>query len=418
MTERNELEPPEALPSRAESGALDSDPAEPEPPPASPQAAPGPQRQLLLLRERPSSENPEPSNPAVARKAPAKSFRSAISADMAKRRAVAADLDRPTGERLEAFDDLFESEVGDTNLHRARNLERECDLRQIYLKFEGGNPSGTHKDRIAFAQVSDALRRGYDAITVATCGNYGVAVALAAWLAGLRCVLFVPEKYTSRRIDEMMAYGGEIRRVCADYEDTVLASQAWAAEAGVYDGNPGGENVPIQLQAYGQIAYEIYDELRDAPAIVAVPVSNGSTLAGIHRGFQSLHRRGKTSRMPRIVGGSTSRMNPIVHGFLKGLDRCPDLDPARIHETAVNEPLINWHSIDGDHALSAIWSTGGWAEYATDRQLKEFARLLRSVEGLDVLPASTAGLIALLTSPKRLELEADRFVVILTGRGT
>jgi threonine synthase len=111
-------------------------------------------------------------------------------------------------------------------------------------------------------------------------------------------------------------------------------------------------------------------------------------------------------------------MNPIVHGFLKGLDHCPDLDPTRIHETAINEPLINWHSIDGDHALQAIYQTNGWAEYATDRQLKEFARLLRTKEGLDVLPASTAGLIALLTSPKRLELDSDRFVVILTGRGT
>jgi len=415
--ERKKLEPPEAAPHRAETGALDSEPADPEPPPASAAAPqPGAPRQLLLLRERPVEPTESPTT--APRRSPVKPTRFAISAEMAKRRAIAADLDRPVAERLEAFDDLFESEVGDTNLHRARNLERECDLRQIYLKFEGGNPSGTQKDRIAFAQVSDALRRGYDAITVATCGNYGVAISLAAWLAGLRCTLFVPDKYTSRRIDEMLAYGAEIRRVCADYEDTVLASQAWAAEAGVYDGNPGGENVPIQLQAYGQIAYEIYDELRDAPAIVAVPVSNGSTLAGIHRGFQSLHRRGKTSRMPRIVGGSTHRMNPIVHGFLKGLDRCPNLDPTRIHETAVNEPLINWHSIDGDHALSAIWQTGGWAEYATDRQLKEFARLLRSEEGLDVLPASTAGLIALLTSPKRLELEADRFVVILTGRAT
>ncbi len=337
---------------------------------------------------------------------------------MAKRRAVAADPARSIAERFEAFDDLLESEVGDTNLHRARNLEREVDLRQIYLKFEGGNPSGTQKDRIAFAQVADALRRGYDAITVATCGNYGVAVSMAAWLAGLRCTLFVPDRYTGRRVEEMVAYGAEIRRVSAGYEETVLASRAWAEEAGVYDGNPGGENVPIQLHAYGQIAYEIYDELRDAPAIVAVPVSNGSTLAGIHRGFQSLYRRGKTSRMPRIVGGSTHRMNPIVHGFLTGMDKCPDLDPTRIHETPVNEPLINWHSIDGDAALSAIRQTGGWAEYATDRQLREFARLLRSKEGLDVLPASTAGLIALLTSPRRADLEADRFVVILTGRGT
>jgi len=63
---------------------------------------------------------------------------------------VASDPSRPLEERLEAFEDVMESEVGDTTLSRARNVEREVGLRQIYLKFEGGNPSGTHKDRIAF----------------------------------------------------------------------------------------------------------------------------------------------------------------------------------------------------------------------------------------------------------------------------
>lgn len=90
---------------------------------------------------------------------------------------IASDLSLPLERRLEAFEDIFESEVGDTLLVRARNIERETGLRQLYLKFEGGNPTGTQKDRIAFSQTKDALRRGFDAITLATCGNYGVAVA-------------------------------------------------------------------------------------------------------------------------------------------------------------------------------------------------------------------------------------------------
>ena len=83
-------------------------------------------------------------------------------------------------ERVEAYEDIVDSEVGDTSLVRARNTEREFVLRQIYMKFEGSNPTGTQKDRIAFAQCMDALRRGFDTLTLATCGNYGVAVALAA----------------------------------------------------------------------------------------------------------------------------------------------------------------------------------------------------------------------------------------------
>ncbi len=99
-----------------------------------------------------------------------------------RERKIAADPARPLDERLEAYENILESEVGDTVLTRARNIEREVGLRQLYLKFEGDNPSGTRKDRIAFAQVMDAVRRGFDAITVATCGNYGVAMAIAASL--------------------------------------------------------------------------------------------------------------------------------------------------------------------------------------------------------------------------------------------
>jgi threonine synthase len=330
--------------------------------------------------------------------------------------AIASDEAFPLEERLEAFENVFESEVGDTRLARARNIERETGLRQLYLKFDGGNPTGTQKDRIAFAQAMDALRRGYDTVTAATCGNYGAALALAASFAGLRCEVFVPSGYHVRRAPEIERYGARMVAVEGDYEAAVLRSREEAESRELYDANPGGANTTIQLRAYGEISYEIYDELRDAPAAVAVPVSNGTTLAGIHKGFLSLYRRGKISRMPKIIAGSAYRKNPIVQSFLSGAEACEDLDPSKIRETAVNEPLINWHSIDGDLALDAIRSTSGWASYASDRSMANFSRLVSSSEGLTVLPASTAGLIALLAEDRRHELANDRYVVVLTGR--
>ena len=272
---------------------------------------------------------------------------------------IASDPSQPLDERLEAYEDVFDSEVGDTTLVRARNIEREVGLRQIFLKFEGGNPTGTQKDRIAFAQAMDAMRRGFDTISVATCGNYGVATALAASFAGLKCRIFIPENFHTKRIQEMVELGAQITRVPGDYENTVTVSSAIAREEEYYDANPGGDNTLTQMRAYGQIAYEIYDELRDAPLAVAAPVSNGTTLAGIYRGFLSLYRRGKTSRMPHMVAGSSFRKNPIVHAFLRNMHSCEDLNPAKIHETQINEPLINWHSIDGDHALDGIRQTKG-----------------------------------------------------------
>ncbi len=340
----------------------------------------------------------------------------AVGLPIDSQRRIAADSQQPLEQRLEAFEDVIESEIGDTTLARARNLEREIGLRQVYVKFEGGNPSGTQKDRIAFAQAMDALRRGYDTVTAATCGNYGTALALAASIAGLRCIVYIPCSYQARRIEEMKLYGAEVEREGNDYETAVTVSQARAQREELYDANPGGPNTPIQLHAYGEIAYEIYDELRDAPAAVAVPVSNGTTIAGVHKGFVSLYRRGRISRMPRLIAGSSFRKNPIVRAYLEKLSRCEDLEPNSVKETRVNEPLVNWHSIDGDHALGAIRETNGWADYASDKSLLEYARLLREREGLDVMPASMAGLTALAQRHQKEPLPADRYVVLLTGR--
>ena len=339
-----------------------------------------------------------------------------IAPELGMQKHVAADPNQSLETRLEAYEDIVESEVGDTSLTRSRNIERDVGLRQIYLKFEGGNPTGAQKDRIAFAQAMDALRRGFDAICVATCGNYGAAMAIASSMAGLRCIAYIPEGYHTRRTHEMMNFGSEIVRVPGNYEDAVMASRARADADEIYDANPGGANTAIQLKAYGEIAYEIYDELRDAPAVVALPVSNGTTLAGVYKGFVSLYRRGKTSRIPRMVAGSSHNKNPIIRAFFKNTPSCEDLPPHRIHETLINEPLINWHAIDGDHALEAIRNTGGWASNASDRNMTRYARMIREKEGLNALPASTAGLIALLENHGKAPLPGDRYVVILTGR--
>jgi threonine synthase len=339
-----------------------------------------------------------------------------ILSDIESQKMIVASPSYPLEQRLETFEDIFESQVGDTALTRARNIEREVGLRQLFLKFEGGNPTGTQKDRIAFAQAMDALRRGFDAITVATCGNYGVAISLAAYLAGLKSIIYIPEDFRTKRVVEIEKFNTEIVRLPGDYEHAVEVSKRRAKEDEIYDANPGGDNTALQLKAYGEIAYEIYDELRDAPAAVSVPVSNGTTLAGVYKGFVSLYRRGKTSHIPKIVAGSTYRKNPIVQSFLKNLPRCEDLKAEQIQETRVNEPLINWHSTDGDHALEAIRGSGGFAAYVSDKSMLYFSKIIREQEGLNVLPASTAGLVAFVNKHREESLPSNRYVAILTGR--
>jgi threonine synthase len=339
-----------------------------------------------------------------------------VSKELQPHREIILDTSSTLEERLETYEDIIDSQVGDTTLMRARNIEREVGIRQLFLKFEGSNPSGTQKDRIAFDQAMDALRRGFDAITLATCGNYGVAIALAASLAGLRCCIYIPQNYHTTRVKEMIDLGAEIRRIQGDYETAVEVSGEFAKNEKVYDANPGGSNTALQLKSYGQISYEIYDELRDAPFAVTAPVSNGTTLAGIYKGFLSLYRRGKISHMPRVVAGSSYKKNPIVQSYLNKLETCSNLEASKIKETKINEPLINWRSIDGDYVLEAIRETNGWAAYASDKKMMAFAKLIREREGLSVVPASTAGLIALVEKHKKEPQPNDRYVIILTGR--
>jgi len=319
-------------------------------------------------------------------------------------------------DRIEAFEDIISLEIGDTSLRRARYLERELNIRQLYIKYEGENPTGTQKDRIAFAQVRDSLRREFDTVVLATCGNYGVAVAYAAFLAGMKCVIFIPETYHTERISEMERFNVQIVRVPGTYEDAVWESSKLALENSWYDANPGGANTVLQLSTYAEIAYEIYDEIRDAPKYIACPVSNGTLLAGVYRGFVSLYKRGKTSRIPSFVAGSSAYKNPIIVSYRAGLDSCRDIDPGHVRETTINEPLINWHSFDGDEALNAILNSGGEAYHISDKKMREMSSFLHKKEGYRILPASTAGLIALLEIHQKNELINDRFVAILTGK--
>ena len=339
-----------------------------------------------------------------------------VSAETNKLSAFVRDNSKSLIDRLECYEDIINLEVGDTGLYRAKSLERELDIRQLFIKYEGDNPTGTQKDRIAFAQVYDAMRREYDMVSLATCGNYGVAVALAANLAGIGCRIYIPDSYNTERFTEMKVLGAEIIQVPGSYEEVVENSSALAAKNDWYDANPGGVNTPLQITAYSQIAFEITEELGDAPKFCACPVSNGTLLAGIYRGFVSLYKRGKTSRIPKMIAASSTRKNPIVQSFKQGLDHCVDLSPQSIKETRYNEPLVNWHSFDGEEALYAIRQSEGDAYNISDKKMKEMSAFLLKKEGLRILPAATAGMVALLERHEEINFEPDRYVAVLTAK--
>ena len=126
---------------------------------------------------------------------------------------IASNPKHDLEERLEAYEDIIDSGMGDTTMTRARNIEREFGFRQLFLKFDGGNATGTQKDGIAFAQAMDAMRRGFDTITMATCCNYGVALSLAASLAGIKVCYLYTGTFQTKRSQGMTDFGAEITRL-------------------------------------------------------------------------------------------------------------------------------------------------------------------------------------------------------------
>jgi len=299
---------------------------------------------------------------------------------------------------------------------KAESLSEYLSIDNLYLKLEGENPTGTHKDRLAIQHVDDAIIRNHETITIGSCGNYGVAMSFVASKSKLDCKVFVPKKYTGETIEKMKSYGSEVFRVKGGYEESVQASRQKAKEENWYDANPGGKNTPISLVAYVDISEEIQDYLKEPPETISVAVGNGTTLAGIHLGFRMLWRKNRVEHIPTMLGSSSKSNNAITETFRRGKNKMIELDPDDIDETEVNEPLLNWRSLDGQEALNAISDTNGMAVGLTDEDLLHYQKLLREEEEIKCLPASASALGVLERFVKESEDNpSGPHVVVLTS---
>jgi len=310
----------------------------------------------------------------------------------------------------------YMGDVGNTIFVRSKNLEPLIGCDRLYLKFEGGNPTGTQKDRATLAILEAATSAGYDAVAVATCGNFGASFAHFGCALGLGVHIFLPSGYHMGRLKEIEAYGADVHAVDGSYEVTVAESSEEAEAHGWYNANPGmNGNSETSFDAYSSISREIYNSLGRAPRAVSVPVGNGTTLAGIYTGFRRLYDRGVIRHVPAMIAASTTGGNPVVKSFLTNSRVIQDLTPKEVKETTINEPLVNWHSFDGQTALDALYESKGYAATASDDSMIGFSRLLAREEGLNVLPASTSSLVALRSFVAQTGGDGT-FVAVLTGR--
>jgi len=310
------------------------------------------------------------------------------------------------------------SGIGDTIFTRSRNMEKLIDLNKIYLKFEGGNPTGTMKDRATYACLRLAKRRGYKALAIASCGNFGASFVHLSRGFGIEAHVYIPEGYHTPRIREMEERGGIIHRALGTYEELVELSGGEAERRGWFNANPGvEENTVASMDAYSTISYEIFERLGEPPDVVSVPVGNGTTIAGIHLGFKRLYEHGRADRLPRMIAASTQGGNAVTECFLGGEREIRDLDPNAITETEQNEPLVSWRCFDGQEALDALWESGGWAVELSDEECLHYSEALAREEGLLVLPASASSLAALVKYAGTADARNDGVhVAVLTSR--
>ncbi len=306
-----------------------------------------------------------------------------------------------------------ESKLGGTPLIHAKKLGDFLKVDRLYVKYEGTNPTGTQKDRPASLHVRKALEEKYDTIVVGSCGNYGAAIAHYASLSGLKSRIYVPKEFHSPRLEEIKRmHGAELILVPGKYEDSVEMSKKDAKENNWFDANAGAYP-DLGLLAYSRISIELFESMGEIPDAVSVPVGNGTTLAGVYKGFFALRESNRTKKLPRIIAASTDGGNPVIESFIMGQKEITDFPVERIKETEINEPLVNYRSYDGGLAFKAVLDSGGTAEYVTDEELSEYHTLLKKYERIDAIPAATASIAAIAHFVKKNK--NGTFVAIVTG---
>ncbi len=242
---------------------------------------------------------------------------------------IASNRDSALEERLEAYENIIDSEIGDTNLSRARNIERETGLRQLYLKFDGGNPTGhpegPHRLRPGHGRDATRIRhhdRGH-LRQLRRRGRLAASLRRSA-LRGLHPGDLPPDRGSTR-------CSPTAPRSCSTRETT---RRRWRPRGSAPSATscttptraaptPPSSSAPTARSPTRSTTSSATRRRRSRCRCPTAPPWPGST-----GGSSSLYRRGKTSRMPRMVAGSSVGKNPIVQSFLKGLPHCEDLEPA------------------------------------------------------------------------------------------
>lgn len=264
-------------------------------------------------------------------------------------------------------------------------------------KDETRNPTGSHKDRALSLAATHARAIGARTMVVVSAGSTGLSNAAYAARAGLRSIAVMSAGAPRERVYPLHALGSRLVAVDGGIDELIATVTGLAGKDGIYVASTTQSANAVQAEAARTIAFELVDDLGDAPDVLVVPVGGGGTLGAIHRGFTQLLQAGRIARLPRLIGVVPSRYDALKTAHEAGIaDAKAFFDlPAPVGGPTVLNKIAHDHAPDGIEALRALRESKG-AVYAFEDSdaILAVAEIGRS-DGIYLEPSSAIALPAL-----------------------
>jgi len=299
---------------------------------------------------------------------------------------------------------------GNTPLIQLQNIPRLIGKNvDIYVKYEGLNPSGSFKDRGMTMAVTKAVEEGSQAIICASTGNTSASAAAYAVRAGITAFVLIPEgKIALGKLAQTLMYNARIIQIKDNFDAGMQLVKEIVDHAPVTIVNSIN---PFRIEGQKTAAFEIIDELGDAPDYHCLPVGNAGNITAYWKGYKEYSTdtdqlKAVTSKRPVMCGYQAAGAAPFMSG--KMVDN---------PETVATAIRIG-HPQSWDYAWAAQKESGGWFDSFSDDKILAAQKMLASYEGIFCEPASGASLAGALNDIGSGKIpEGSKIVCTLTGNG-
>ena len=293
---------------------------------------------------------------------------------------------------------------GDTPLVKSNRLGKELGCDELYFKLEGCNPSGSFKDRGMVVAFAKALEGHSRAVMCASTGNTSASAAAYGAYCDLTAIVLIPKgEVAMGKLAQAMAYGATIIMVNGNFDAALELVQDFTSKHEVTLVNSVN---PDRIEGQKTAAFEVVDELGEAPDLLFIPVGNAGNITAYWKGFQEYQAAGLSNKLPRMMGFQAEGAAPIVNGE-------PILNPQTIASAIRIGNPASWQG-----ALHARDTSGGVIDSVSDDEILDAYRTMASKEGIFCEPASAASVAGLIKQRKGgLDLSGRCVVCIITGNG-